>query len=133
MYGPGDMFSGSWMRDSETHSLSETLEEQHNRVRRKTTMSHVQVYGDYNNIKHMMIGEFQGNLNHGDVVPPKHPSSSSSSECDPMPDVVSAWEVPYMSLMHQLEDANTTQGMSTCDLCPRCADMGNVDTELKLN
>ena len=90
------------MRDLERLLPEETLEEQYKRTKRETTMSHVQVYGDYNGMKGLKVADFTGDKLSGT------PRMSSSS-C-PTGIVMSQWDVPFVSLLHQLEDSNTTQG-----------------------
>merc|ERR1719230_1972823 len=67
-------------------------------------MSHVQVYGDYAGMKEMKVADFQG-YSTNDIKS----SSKYSSDSIPMTDAVLSWDVPYMSLLHQLEDTKTTE------------------------
>ncbi|KAH7719919.1 Protein T28H10.3 [Aphelenchoides avenae] len=56
----GDLFSVNWMQDSDKENLeSETLDQQYKIVKKLTTKSHVQHFGDMGIAKEH-VGEFQG-------------------------------------------------------------------------
>lgn len=56
----GDLYSISWMEDSDaTDICAETLEEQYDLVKKRTTKSEVMKYGD-ENFKSEWVGNFQG-------------------------------------------------------------------------
>jgi len=97
----GDQFSGAWMRDTEHHDISrETLQEQYSDTRRETRHSHVSLYGDTRGMAAMHVGAFQGVAN--------SLMTSSRKRGAPIRDLVESWDVPYQTLMRQLEEENTT-------------------------
>lgn len=97
----GDEFSVKWMQDSEASSFnSHTLWQQYMNVKGRVRMSHVSVFGDTRGMGNMAIGKFQGS-GYYDYQGAPAPA--------PITDAVPTWDVPYMSLMHQLQDANTTE------------------------
>jgi len=98
----GDEFSVRWMQDSESHDFrSHSLFNQYQNVKSQVRMSHVMRFGDIVNIATLSIGDFQGS---GGAY--KAPTYSAPP---PITDAVPTWDVPYMTLLHQLQDANTTQ------------------------
>merc|ERR1712217_756853 len=60
----GDLFSVSWMEDSDNGALAtETLKEQITRVTQRTNKSHVEVFGD-ESFESEPIGNFETGLQH---------------------------------------------------------------------
>jgi legumain len=96
-----DEFSANWMKDTETHGNTQTLYDQFLNVKRTTKHSHVMVYGDVDGMGKMTIGDFQA----GD----SSKVELNTTPLPPMTDAVPSYDVSYMSLYHQLEDAKTTQ------------------------
>jgi legumain len=95
----GDEYSINWMEDSDAQNLqTETLQEQFQIVKKKTTLSHVQEYGDLK-IGDLVVGEFQGRVN----------GNSSKSTSTRREAGVSQWDVPLDVLYRQLVDANPAQ------------------------
>jgi len=100
-----DEFSIRWMKDTEGHSTSKrTLAEQYESVKKLVKFSHPSLFGDTDGMGGMAIGDFQGNSG----------SSYNSNATTGVVDVdvglrVKQWDVPYMSLLLQLQGAATTQ------------------------
>lgn len=95
-----DEFSARWMQDSEQNNFNtHTLMQQFSNVKRNVHNSHVMLYGDVRGMGSMKIGQFQGNVN----------TAPSKESFPPITDAVPSYDVPYMSLLHQLQDANTTE------------------------
>lgn len=100
-----DEFSANWMKDTETHNPSlESLYDQFMNVKRATHNSHVMVYGDVNGMGTMKVAEFEGK-----GVSAFSYAAQDRTPLPPMKDAVPSYDVPYMTLYHQLQDANTTQ------------------------
>jgi len=99
----GDEFSIRWMQDSETHNFgTHSLWSQFINVKTNVKKSHVMAFGDLRGVGSMPIGAFQSSNMHY-----RGPKVSVSAP-PPITDAVPTWDVPYMTLMHQLQDANTT-------------------------
>jgi len=100
-----DEFSANWMHDTETHNPSlESLYEQFSNVKAKTHNSHVMMYGD-KDMGDMKVADFEGkgvSASYSMVEP------SKKAPLPPM-DAVPSYDVAYMTLYHQLKDANTTE------------------------
>jgi len=97
-----DDFSVKWMQDSETHNLnSRSLNQQFYQVRANVKLSHVCQFGDTRGIGNMAVSEFQGNA--------RRLYSNFSSPIVPVGKLIKSWDVPYMSLVYQLEDAKTSE------------------------
>merc|ERR1712141_57135 len=102
----GDQFSNAWMTDTGSDSLSDTLVNQYERVKRKVgRYEHPQIYGDINGMGAMKLGQFIANM---DKIQqhPHRPKSSANAQS--LPGAWLAWEAPYMGLLLQLKEANTT-------------------------
>ncbi|KAI4365354.1 hypothetical protein MLD38_021346 [Melastoma candidum] len=76
----GDLYSISWMEDSDVNNLaSETLKQQYNAVKKRTTMSHVMQYG-YSGISRDFLSTYMGeNLKSASSRVESIQSTSSSS------------------------------------------------------
>merc|ERR1711936_1089137 len=100
-----DEFSANWMKDTEGHDASvETLMEQFQNIRQKTRRSHVMLYGDAEGMGSLKIGEFEaGSEKLYTAV------EADTTPLPPMEDAVASYDVPYMTLFHQLKDAQTPQ------------------------
>jgi legumain len=100
-----DEFSVNWMKDTESHDASvETLMEQFQDIRKMTRRSHVMLYGDAEGMGSMKIGEFEaGSEKLYTAV------EADTTPLPPMDDAVPSYDVPYMTLFHQLKDAQTPQ------------------------
>jgi len=99
----GDEFSVQWMKNSERQDFNTySLNRQYRYVMLMVRGSHVMQYGDTRVIGEKTIGEFQGG-NHYNAE-----AFTTTAEYAPITDAVPTWDVPYMSLLHQLEDATTT-------------------------
>merc|ERR1711909_246 len=100
-----DEFSANWMKDTESHDASvETLMEQFQDIRKMTRRSHVMLYGDAKDMGSMKIGEFEaGSEKLYTAV------EANTTPLPPMDDAVPSYDVPYMTLYHQLKDAQTAQ------------------------
>jgi len=97
-----DDFSIKWMQDSETHNLhSRSLNQQFYAVRAGVDMSHVCQFGDTRGIGNMAVSNFQGDA--------MALYSNFSSPIVPVGKLIKSWDVPYMSLVYQLEDAKTPE------------------------
>merc|ERR1712179_303246 len=91
------------MQDSEAHDFStHSLDRQYQNVKSQVRMSHVMRFGDLSSIPREPIGHFQSGNNGYSAQP-------STVTPPPITDAVPTWDVPYMTLMHQLQDANTTE------------------------
>jgi legumain len=100
----GDEFSVKWMENTEAHNIhSQTLWHQYLDVKQAVGMSHVSAFGDVSGMGNMPIAEFQSGGYYHDEEP------KLSYPAPPITDAVPTWDVPYMTLMHQLQDANTTE------------------------
>jgi len=98
-----DDFSVKWMADSETHSFqTRSLNQQYFATKANVKLSHVCQFGDNSNIGNMVIGDFQGGSSQ--VL-----YSNFTSPIVPVTDQIKQWDVPYMSLFYQLQDAKTTE------------------------
>lgn len=94
----GDVYSVSWMEDSDQEDLlSESLHKQFVIVKEETNTSHVKQYGD-RSISHMKIIEFQGN----DTVPIGARQAVSHNT---FRDAVPSPDVPFVILSRQLQKA----------------------------
>jgi len=103
----GDEFSVRWMQDSEAHDFSShSLDRQYQNVKSQVRMSHVMRFGDISSIPRLPIGSFQSGNGHYYAQP-------STVTPPPITDAVPTWDVPYMTLFHQLQDANTTEERMT--------------------
>ncbi|KAH9371506.1 hypothetical protein HPB48_017495 [Haemaphysalis longicornis] len=91
----GDSFSVNWMEDADQQDLhKQTLHQLYNIVKKKTTKSHVQHYGEMAT-ESLHLSEFMGNKNVTPVV-------LSNFSCDP----VSSADLPIHVLEHKI---NTTE------------------------
>lgn len=98
-----DEFSINWMKDTENHDASvESLYDQFVAVKRATKHSHVMDYGDEDGMGDMKIGEFEAGTKTSTV-------EASKTSYPPMNDAVPSYDVAYMSLYHQLQDAETAE------------------------
>ncbi|KAG8182723.1 hypothetical protein JTE90_026174 [Oedothorax gibbosus] len=80
----GDLYSVNWMEDSDKEVLTkETLQTQFQIVKKETTDSHVQEFGDMN-IAKMHVSEFQGKKPTKPVVYPKVEKNSVRSRDVPI-------------------------------------------------
>ncbi|KAI9561023.1 hypothetical protein GHT06_011979 [Daphnia sinensis] len=97
----GDVYSVTWMQDSEKEDLTkETLFRQFSIVRKETNTSHVQEYGDLS-IGKMKVGEFQGKA--------KAPvASNGRTRVSPLLDAVPSGDVPLAILRHKLLRSNSS-------------------------
>lgn len=93
----GDWYSVNWMEDSDSKDIEkESLETQFQLVKKETTTSHVQEYGDVS-IGQLAVGEFQGEKEAEKIPVNKPPFKKGSS----------SWEAPLDILYLQLADAKT--------------------------
>jgi len=99
----GDLFSVQWMLDTEKHGTHQSLYTQYKAVKRGTSRSEVCLFGDTAHMSNMQISEFQGDSNNFETY------SNFTSPQVPITDAVPSWDVPYMSLFYQLEDAKTPE------------------------
>lgn len=98
----GDLFSVSWMQDSDTQDIRiETLDTQFAIVKQETVTSTVHRYGD-TKIGKLSVGEFQG-MNKSE----KHSFFKIEKS-----DLVPSREVPLHLLMRRLETASTQEERS---------------------
>jgi len=96
----GDVYSVMWMEDSEIEDLSqETLFRQFSIVRKETTTSHVQEFGDLE-IGKMKVAEFQG---FGNATVAAVNGGMKKAHISPLLDAVSSGDVPLEILRHQLK------------------------------
>ncbi|KAH7962124.1 legumain [Rhipicephalus sanguineus] len=94
----GDLYSVSWLEDSDKKDLQkETLLDQFNIVKKRTSASHVMQYGNLR-IGNLSLSEFQGKKKTSPIVLPKAPD-----------DAVSSRDVPIAILRNKLERASTPQ------------------------
>jgi len=92
----GDEYSINWMEDSDAENIEvETLQEQFDIVKNKTTLSHPQEYGDQS-LGPLAVGEFQGRVNN---------ATSSSHRRIHRGSGVSTWDVPLDVLFRQIQAA----------------------------
>jgi len=92
----GDLFSVDWMLDTEKYGTDQTLDHQFNAVKKATRRSHVCSFGDKDGMGAMKISDFIG----------ERKPKQSTPDVD-VSDAVRSWDVPYMTMLHQLEDAKT--------------------------
>ncbi|KAL1472717.1 hypothetical protein MTO96_022861 [Rhipicephalus appendiculatus] len=94
----GDLYSVSWMEDSDKKDLKkETLFEQLNVVKKRTQASHVMEYGNMR-IRNLSVSEFQGKKKASPRVLPEAPD-----------DAVSSRDVPIAILRNKLGKASNPQ------------------------
>jgi len=92
----GDVYSVKWMEDSDAEILTkESLQEQYSIVKKETTTSQVEEYGNLN-MSSLMVSEFQGQTT---------PSVSYRSLPRVHLDAVNSREVPLAILRRKLEAA----------------------------
>jgi len=93
----GDVYSVMWMEDSEAENLKqETLFKQFSIVRKETTTSHVQEYGDLE-IGKLKVAEFQGYTNTTGT------NGKKVARISPLLDAVPSGDVPLEILRQQLK------------------------------
>jgi len=96
----GDVYSVMWMQDSEKEDLAkETLFKQFSIVRKETTTSHVQEYGDLT-IGKMKVAAFQGYGN-------RSVYRNNRISVSPTIDAVSSGDVPLEILRRRLNSVNS--------------------------
>jgi len=101
----GDVYSVMWMQDSEKEDLmKETLFKQFSIVRKETTTSHVQEYGDLQ-IGKMKVAAFQSYGNRS--IDPNNKNFVS-----PILDAVPSGDVPLEILRRQLNSVNSEKEIS---------------------
>jgi legumain len=74
----GDLYSVSWMENTDSVGMKETLQQQFTIVQKLTTQSHVMQYGDQT-WTNMTIGNFQGQPKFGPILPRVADSDAASS------------------------------------------------------
>jgi legumain len=93
----GDWYSVNWMEDSDSKDIEkETLQTQFQIVKKVTTTSHVQEYGDIS-LGQLPVGEFQGEKEAPSFTPIKPPYKKGSA----------SWDVAIDILYMQLDAATT--------------------------
>ncbi|XP_054159946.1 legumain-like [Oppia nitens] len=93
----GDVYSVNWVEDSDRRDVGkETLVDQFNVVKQRTTTSHVQQYGDLV-INQLTLKEFQGDK----VAPPM------DKLVVPVTDAVDSGDVPLEILKHRVDEAQS--------------------------
>ncbi|XP_046848645.1 legumain-like [Xenia sp. Carnegie-2017] len=96
----GDLYSISWMENSDKFNLSkETLQEQFYKVKKRTNLSHVQEYGD-ESISSNPVIDYQGE-GKGSWKPAKDTKEYSTEDSTPSP------EVPFVILERRLLKATS--------------------------
>ncbi|XP_028398657.1 legumain-like [Dendronephthya gigantea] len=98
----GDLYSISWMENSDKSNLtSETLQQQFLKVKKRTTQSHVQEYGEQDMSADSVI-DFQGEGKES-WLPAKDTNEYDTNDAVPSP------EVPMAILEHRLEKASSSE------------------------
>jgi len=93
----GDEYSINWMEDSDAEDIeTETLQQQFDIVKKETTKSHPQEYGDQS-LGPLAVGEFQGRVNSNATVPSRRRVNRGSG--------ISQWDAPLDVLFRQIQAA----------------------------
>lgn len=110
----GDLFSINWMEDTDSHSdMTETLQTQIATVKRETSKSHVQVFGD-TSFQTEPIGDFQG-------ATPAALKSTGLSKSTKDVSAVASRDIPLHRLWYQWQRASPEEKLAALQRVVRAA------------